>query len=65
MHWETISNELGEYAIKSILTENNPRPSLLGYIGMKKNPVDIHSFTPRYLQLAEAEAKWLAKQEGK
>jgi tRNA threonylcarbamoyladenosine biosynthesis protein TsaB len=65
LHWDTISEVLGERAIKPILTENNPRPSSLAFLGMKRQAVDIHSFTPRYLQLAEAEAKWLAKQEGK
>lgn len=63
--WEMIRDQLGEQAVKALLTENNPRPSSLALLGMGRDPVDIHSFTPRYLQLAEAEAKWLAKQEGK
>lgn len=51
-------------AVFTEMTMNVPRPAELGQIGLKNQPVsDIHHFVPTYLRLAEAEAKWLAKQE--
>ncbi|RYM05220.1 tRNA (adenosine(37)-N6)-threonylcarbamoyltransferase complex dimerization subunit type 1 TsaB [Sporolactobacillus sp. THM7-7] len=41
-----------------------PRASELARLGREKDPVpDVHHFLPTYLRLAEAEAKWLARQE--
>ncbi|MCO7128008.1 tRNA (adenosine(37)-N6)-threonylcarbamoyltransferase complex dimerization subunit type 1 TsaB [Sporolactobacillus shoreicorticis] len=51
------------YAELGDITRNVPRAAELARIGAKKEPVsDIHHFLPAYLRLAEAEAKWLAKQ---
>ncbi len=64
LHQETIQNVLGDQAVFGQVSDHNPRPSELGRIGMTSEPVDIHSFTPSYLQLAEAEVNWL-KSQGK
>ncbi|MCL1632866.1 tRNA (adenosine(37)-N6)-threonylcarbamoyltransferase complex dimerization subunit type 1 TsaB [Sporolactobacillus sp. CPB3-1] len=51
------------YATLGESTQNVPRAAELARIGLRKTPVsDIHHFLPMYLRLAEAEAKWLAKQ---
>jgi tRNA threonylcarbamoyladenosine biosynthesis protein TsaB len=43
--------------------QNIPHPSELARLGTTREPVEeIHHFLPTYLRLAEAEAKWLAKQ---
>nr|WP_240730347.1 tRNA (adenosine(37)-N6)-threonylcarbamoyltransferase complex dimerization subunit type 1 TsaB [Geobacillus kaustophilus] len=41
-----------------------PRPSELVMLGKQKERENAHVFVPNYLRLAEAEAKWLAKQKG-
>jgi tRNA threonylcarbamoyladenosine biosynthesis protein TsaB len=64
LHQETIKDVLGELAVFGYVSDHNPRPSELGRIGMKQDPDEIHSFTPSYLQLAEAEVNWL-KSQGK
>ncbi|KZE65646.1 tRNA threonylcarbamoyladenosine biosynthesis protein TsaB [Fictibacillus phosphorivorans] len=64
LHQETIKEVLGNQAVFGQVSDHNPRPSELGRIGMKREPDDIHSFTPSYLQLAEAEVNWL-KSQGK
>ncbi|MCO7175501.1 tRNA (adenosine(37)-N6)-threonylcarbamoyltransferase complex dimerization subunit type 1 TsaB [Sporolactobacillus kofuensis] len=52
------------FAVLGESTQNVPRAAELARIGIQKKPVlDIHHFLPAYLRLAEAEAKWLAKQE--
>ncbi|RYL87874.1 tRNA (adenosine(37)-N6)-threonylcarbamoyltransferase complex dimerization subunit type 1 TsaB [Sporolactobacillus sp. THM7-4] len=44
--------------------QNIPRPSELARLASEKEPTpDIHHFLPTYLRLAEAEARWLARQE--
>lgn len=64
IHQETISEVLGSQAVFGHVSDHNPRPSELGRIGMQREPDEIHSFTPSYLQLAEAEVNWL-KSQGK
>jgi tRNA threonylcarbamoyladenosine biosynthesis protein TsaB len=64
LHHETIAEVLGSQAVFGQVSDHNPRPGELGRIGMLKKPDDIHSFTPDYLQLAEAEVNWL-KAQGK
>ncbi|WP_100489453.1 tRNA (adenosine(37)-N6)-threonylcarbamoyltransferase complex dimerization subunit type 1 TsaB [Sporolactobacillus pectinivorans] len=68
-----LSNDIEKWAerLKSIPNavfgtpaQNIPRPSELARLGVEKLPAaDIHHFLPTYLRLAEAEAKWQAKQE--
>ncbi|MBM7705085.1 tRNA (adenosine(37)-N6)-threonylcarbamoyltransferase complex dimerization subunit type 1 TsaB [Metabacillus iocasae] len=62
LHEEVIKSELGELAVIAPYTQNNPRPSELAFIGMQKEPNDVHTFVPNYARLAEAEANWLASQ---
>lgn len=62
LHKETFISVLGEQAEFARLPEYNPRPGELGYLGMDKPEEDIHTFTPNYIRLVEAEAKWLERQ---
>lgn len=39
-----------------------PRAGVLALLGATRVPVDAHAFEPRYLRLAEAEAKWIEAQ---
>lgn len=64
LHQDTITEVLRDKAVFGQVSDHNPRPSELGRIGMDREPEDIHSFTPSYLQLAEAEVNWL-KAQGK
>ncbi|MDQ0485164.1 tRNA (adenosine(37)-N6)-threonylcarbamoyltransferase complex dimerization subunit type 1 TsaB [Guptibacillus hwajinpoensis] len=64
IHKETIELILGNKAHFAPLSSTNARPSELARIGSRKEPVeDLHHFTPNYVRLAEAEAKWLASQK--
>ncbi|GGE55903.1 tRNA (adenosine(37)-N6)-threonylcarbamoyltransferase complex dimerization subunit type 1 TsaB [Pullulanibacillus camelliae] len=66
LHQAMIREHLGQQAVFAAATENQPRPSELAWLGMQGEPVEsIHGLVPTYLQLAEAETKWLAQQEGK
>lgn len=61
-HKETIVEVLGEQAVFTPFTKNNPRPSELAFLGLQKEEQNVHTFVPSYLRLAEAEAKWLESQ---
>ncbi|MGM7724260.1 tRNA (adenosine(37)-N6)-threonylcarbamoyltransferase complex dimerization subunit type 1 TsaB [Metabacillus sp. Hm71] len=63
LHKETIVDMLGERGQLGQVSINNPRPSELGFIGLKKEATDVHSLVPNYIRLAEAEAKWLEQQK--
>lgn len=41
------------------------RPGLLALIGKDRAEENVHQLVPSYLRLVEAEANWLAEQEGK
>lgn len=61
-----IQNKLGSRAVFAPMSLNLPRPSELAKLGECLTPVEsIHHFVPDYLQMAEAEAKWLEAQERK
>lgn len=63
-HRETFERILQKLANFGDISQSNPRPSELAIIGMKRKPeVDVHHFTPNYVQLAEAEKNWLAAQK--
>ncbi|HEX6923223.1 MAG TPA: tRNA (adenosine(37)-N6)-threonylcarbamoyltransferase complex dimerization subunit type 1 TsaB [Bacillales bacterium] len=63
-HGEAIQEALGEQACLPKMEEQNPRPGTLAILAARREPAQsVHSFTPEYLQLAEAESKWLAAQE--
>ncbi|KPB03459.1 tRNA (adenosine(37)-N6)-threonylcarbamoyltransferase complex dimerization subunit type 1 TsaB [Bacillus sp. CHD6a] len=63
LHKETIIEYLGELAHFAQVSEHNPRPSELAFLGLKREAEDAHSFVPNYTRLAEAEAKWLESKE--
>ena len=63
-HGETIKSLLGDQACFAEAGEQNPRPGALALLGeVREVASSVHRFVPEYLQLAEAEAKWLASQE--
>lgn len=63
-HRETFERILQKLANFGDISQSNPRPGELAIIGMKRKPeVDVHHFTPNYVQLAEAEKNWLAAQK--
>lgn len=59
LHRENIQELLGDQAVIAEAYMHIPRASVLGHIGKDRDAEDLHSFTPHYLRLAEAEAKWL------
>jgi len=64
LHQTMIENKLGKQAVFAKPTNNQPRPSELALLGRVGEPVkDIHGLVPAYLQLTEAETKWVAQQE--
>jgi tRNA threonylcarbamoyladenosine biosynthesis protein TsaB len=64
IHQETLKESLGEHAVFAEMTEHNPRPSELAFLGRDLPGEDVHTFVPNYIRLAEAEAKWLEAQKG-
>lgn len=64
IHKEQIETDLEQFAYVAPYTDWNPRPSELAVLGMEKAPVDVHTFVPNYIRLAEAEANWLGKRQG-
>lgn len=65
LHEDVIKEKLGDRATFASFTEDNPRPSELALLGARKSPEEIHGFSPNYLRLAEAEAKWLIENKVK
>lgn len=64
IHGQTIKDTLGDQAFFATAGEQNPRPGELALLAGQRDPAEsVHSFVPEYLQLAEAESKWLASQE--
>ncbi|WP_100397761.1 tRNA (adenosine(37)-N6)-threonylcarbamoyltransferase complex dimerization subunit type 1 TsaB [Bacillus sp. FJAT-44742] len=65
-HRELIEYTLGDKALFGTMQENSVRPGELLALGEKAEPgQSVHEFVPEYIQLAEAEKKWLADQKGK
>lgn len=67
IHQDTIQNILGEQALFAPASYRVPHAAHLaaaGWKALKDGRIeDTQTFTPVYLQLAEAEAKWLASQK--
>ncbi|WP_347552647.1 tRNA (adenosine(37)-N6)-threonylcarbamoyltransferase complex dimerization subunit type 1 TsaB [Pseudalkalibacillus hwajinpoensis] len=64
IHQKRIEKILGDKALFSPVSSLYARPSDLARLGRDKDPVaDVHQFTPNYVRMAEAEAKWLASQK--
>jgi tRNA threonylcarbamoyladenosine biosynthesis protein TsaB len=65
LHENVMKSGLGDKAVFAANTEHNPRPAELALLGRDKENVDIHSFVPNYIRMAEAEANWLKSQGNK
>lgn len=63
LHKEVIQELLGNRALLKGDFSSSPRPSDLLYLGLNEPAVDLHSFVPNYIRLAEAETKWLEQQK--
>lgn len=59
IHQPKLEELVGSKAFFASVTEHNPRPSELAWLGRDKDGEDVHTFVPNYIRLAEAEAKWL------
>lgn len=62
IHRETFHTSLGKLAHFAAIGEYNPRPGELGLMGISRPEENVHTFTPNYIRLVEAEAKWLERQ---
>lgn len=63
-HKDTIVNIMGEKACFAVAGEQSPRPAELALLANRRAPEpSVHTLVPEYLQLAEAESKWMASQE--
>ncbi|MDQ0273861.1 tRNA (adenosine(37)-N6)-threonylcarbamoyltransferase complex dimerization subunit type 1 TsaB [Cytobacillus purgationiresistens] len=65
IHQAVLKETLGDKAVFANITQQNPRPAELAFLGRDKEAEDIHSFVPNYIRLAEAESKWLEANKGK
>lgn len=67
LHRETIVDKMGALAFFGHAEWNVPRAAYIARTGLKKIRDGLHmevdAFAPQYLQLAEAESKWLASQK--
>ncbi|QQE74889.1 tRNA (adenosine(37)-N6)-threonylcarbamoyltransferase complex dimerization subunit type 1 TsaB [Brevibacillus composti] len=65
LHREAIRTELGERAVFAPASCNHPRAAHIGLAALRRlaegEAGHPHELVPEYLQLAEAEAKWLAQ----
>ncbi len=67
IHRQTIEKNMGSLAVIGQPEWNVPRAGYIARIGLKRLQegltMDVDAFAPQYLQLAEAESKWLASQQ--
>lgn len=63
IHRDTLQTILGENAVFADITQLNPRPSELAFLGSSAANENVHEFVPEYLRLAEAEANWIQQQK--
>ena len=59
IHQDIFTEGLGKFAHITDAVDFNPRPSILAMLGEARPEEAIHTFTPNYIRLAEAEANWL------
>jgi tRNA threonylcarbamoyladenosine biosynthesis protein TsaB len=66
LHRETIVERLGAKAQFAPVSFNHTRASHIGWLAAARlaSAVHPHDLMPEYLQMAEAEAKWLAQNRG-
>ncbi|RXJ01327.1 tRNA (adenosine(37)-N6)-threonylcarbamoyltransferase complex dimerization subunit type 1 TsaB [Anaerobacillus alkaliphilus] len=66
LHRQLIIEKLGGKATFGLVSDHNPRPAELARLALNmESKEDIHTFTPNYIRLAEAETNWLASQKTK
>lgn len=58
LHVTTFEQQLADRVISAPLKDHLPKASVLGLLGRAKKPEDVHTLTPDYLKLAEAEENW-------
>jgi tRNA threonylcarbamoyladenosine biosynthesis protein TsaB len=65
LHREVIVNSLGEQARFALPSYNHPRAAHIGFLSLERirESGNAHELVPEYLQVAEAEAKWLAQKK--
>ncbi|WP_139491910.1 tRNA (adenosine(37)-N6)-threonylcarbamoyltransferase complex dimerization subunit type 1 TsaB [Brevibacillus dissolubilis] len=67
LHRAVIEEMVGEQARFAPSGLNHPRAAQIAWLGMQKleqaDAPDTHAVNPEYLQVSEAEAKWLANQQ--
>lgn len=63
-HEQEIKHILGDQARFALSTGNLLKGGELARLGIEKEvSKEVHTFTPNYIRLAEAEAKWLANKQ--
>ncbi|UOE94375.1 tRNA (adenosine(37)-N6)-threonylcarbamoyltransferase complex dimerization subunit type 1 TsaB [Alkalihalobacillus sp. LMS39] len=66
LHKSSLVEQLQQHVFVAPPSLFNPRPSELALLGAcEEGESNVHLFSPTYLQLAEAESKWLEAQQMK
>ncbi|UJL47114.1 tRNA (adenosine(37)-N6)-threonylcarbamoyltransferase complex dimerization subunit type 1 TsaB [Virgibacillus sp. NKC19-16] len=65
LHQKAITESLGELAVIPEGPYHVAKPSYLALAGLNREPDNLHTLTPNYLRLAEAEANWKKQQKEK
>ncbi|MBY7142403.1 tRNA (adenosine(37)-N6)-threonylcarbamoyltransferase complex dimerization subunit type 1 TsaB [Virgibacillus sp. NKC19-3] len=63
LHQKAITESLGELAVIPEGPYHVAKPSYLALAGRNREPDNVHTLTPNYLRLAEAEANWKKQQK--
>lgn len=57
-HSETFKAQLTNRVSAALPYQHLPKASVLGILGLSRKTEEVHTFTPDYLKLAEAEENW-------
>lgn len=57
-HVQTFQEILRDQVQVAPQKDHLPKASVLGWLAAEEQPIDVHTFIPNYLKLAEAEEKW-------
>lgn len=58
LHQQMFEQQLGNRVITASLKNHLPKGSVVGLLGLKEKPANVHTMLPNYLKLAEAEENW-------
>jgi tRNA threonylcarbamoyladenosine biosynthesis protein TsaB len=58
LYQQTFEQQLGDRVVVAALKNHLPKGSVVGLLGLKEEPVDVHTMLPDYLKYAEAEENW-------